>query len=51
MMMGQTFTLWSVLSDIFGNSIRAELTRVRALATRRLLAGRYPLLEEPAPRH
>ena len=50
MMIGQRFTLWSVLADLFGKPLRAELERVRALAPRRLFVARYPLLEKPTPR-
>lgn len=50
MMMGQRFTLWSVLADLFGKPLIAELERVRALAPRRLFVARYPLLEKPTPR-
>lgn len=50
MMLGQRFTLWSVLADLFGTPLRAELERVRALAPRRLFVPRFPLLEEPTSR-
>jgi hypothetical protein len=47
MMIGQRFTVWSVLADIFGNSLRAELARVRPIAPRQLFTARYPLLKGP----
>ena len=50
MMIGQRFTLWNVLADLFGKPLRAELGRVRALASHRLLSGRYALLEETTSR-